>query len=73
MELEASCDTRQFSMENLLEEHQKSLREFLGGYNTDVCKFTDGLREVANFSVLAHRGRCFVCKTTRLKCCGLVG
>ena len=56
MELEASCDTRQFSMENLLEEQQKSLREFLGGYNTDLCKFTDGLREVANFSVLAHRG-----------------
>ena len=46
--------TRQFNIENTLEEQQKSLREFLGGH--DICKFTDGLREVANFSVLAHRG-----------------
>ena len=41
--------TRQFNFENLLEEQQKSLREFLGG-------LTDGLREVANCSMLAHRG-----------------
>ena len=47
--------TRQFNIENLLEEQQKSLREFLGGYNIFV-NLPTGFGSVANFSVLAHRG-----------------
>ena len=65
--------TRQFNIENLLEEQQKSLREFLGGHNIFGNLPTGFGKPVANFSVLAHRDCCFVYKTTRLKCCGLVG
>ena len=48
--------TRQYSIENLLEEHQKSLREFLGVHNIFVNLLTCFRREVADFSELARRG-----------------
>ena len=65
--------TRQFNIENLLEEQQKSLREFSGGYNIFVKLLTGFGNKSLIFQCLPIAADALFARPLRLKCCGLVG